>query len=514
MKKYLALFFCFLSLSATALPLSKEGKQEARLFHDFLQAVYAQRTGDPKAFTYLERTLQAAPDSNYLKSLLVAEALASDDPSRADPYADFIVEGESTAEDWAVYASYLWKKGNLSEAQKSFERALALDPDDKHVLHQYILLLAALDPQQAIEELLALTEEYPAFTSSIYNLVGNMYSHMHLFPQALAYYDKAIAADRGDPLPRLGKGEVYEKTSQFFLMLHEFEELEKMGYGNAGTFSRMGSVFFLAQDYAKAEEYFLKAKEKDAGDIPSNYFLALISEKKGNHSQAITYLKESVDYEENASKWLLVSFYLNRLDQRQESLKNLEKAYQKFKGNVEIGYFYALALSDAKEYKRAARVLEKVLVTNPHYEEARLQYAFALESLKKYKKMDGQLEILLEKNPNNAPALNLYAYSLAQRGVRLEEAQEFIARALAINPEDNGFIDTQAWVFYKQGNLARAEELLNTIPEEVAYHNAEIAYHKAVLAYKRGDVKTALQYAELARDELKEAQKLYKKLSN
>ena len=512
MKKYLLLAVCFAFTPAFALSLNAESKREARVLNQFLKAVYAQRAEDPQAFAYLEQTLKLEPDSKYLKRMLVSEALAQGKAELADAYASYIEQGENTAEDWVVYAAYQWKKGRFDEADQAYENALKLEPENLNVLYQYVLLLSVTDVQKAIEKLLALAEEYPALKTDIYTEIGTLYLRAKDLSEALVYYNKAVQADPSNPDARLGRGEVYEKSSQYFLMLHEFEELEKMGYANAGTLSRMASVFLMVKDFPKAEEYFLKAKADDNGDVPSAYFLALIAEQKGDFSRAIGYLKDSADYGRSASKWLQVSFYQQRLNQPDASLKTLEQAYEKFDGNVEIAYFYALALNEKQEYKKAARVLKKVLDSNPSYEEARLQYAFTLESLKKYNEMDAQLEVLLEKNPRNAPALNLYAYSLAQREIRLADAQQYIARALAESPDDYAFIDTQAWIYFKRGDFQAAADLLASFPAEVIAANSDIAYHLGAALYELGDVQAARKYLQMARKEIKEAEKLYKKL--
>ena len=124
----------------------------------------------------------------------------------------------------------------------------------------------------------------------------------------------------------------------------------------------------------------------------------------------------------------------------------------------------------------------------------------------------GKLERILEKNPNNAPALNLYAYSLANRNIRLEDAQEYIARALALAPEDNSFIDTQAWIYFKQGKLQAAADLLAAIAPETVASDVEISYHIGAVLCAQGKTKEARPYLERARGKIKEADKLYKKL--
>ncbi len=512
MKKFLALALCLAVSPAWALSLNDQSKAEARLFTQFLKAVYAQRADSPKAFAELEKALQLSPDSKYLKRMLVSQALADGTPEKAEPYIGFIDQGENDAEDWLVYGAYQLKKNNLSEAEKAYDQAFKLEPDNARVLYQYVMVLSLFNVDKAVEKLLALAQEDPDLAPAIYTQIGSMYFEARRMDDALTYYNKAVQLAPDDPNPRLGRGEVYEKTAQYFLMLHEFEELEKMGYANAGTLSRMASVYLLSNDLPKAEEYFLKAKADDNGDVPSAYFLAKLAEHRGDFSRAIAYLRESSDFNRSADKWLQVSFYLQKLNQPEESLHTLRQAYQKFDGNVEIAFFYALALNDRGEYKKAAKVFKNLLATNPSYEEARLQYAFTLDSLKKYKDLDEQLNTLLEQNPKNAAALNLYAYSLAERNTRLDDAQEYIARALALSPDDNSFIDTQAWVYFKQGKYQQAADILSAVAPEYVQANPEIAYHLGAVLYALGRYDEARPYLQAASSSFKEAQKLYKKL--
>lgn len=511
MKYFLAVVCCFAFAPLYSLALNGESKREAKLFNSFLSSVYALREEDPKTFSKLQKTLALEPESKYLKRLLVAVAVTEDRPELADPYADFIESGDNGAEDWNVYGAYLWKKGDFPAARDAYQKAFE-QSDDLQIMLQYVTLLAATDPAQAAATLKELSVSQPELASAVYTEMASLLVQRGDLDQALAYYDKAVELAPAEPAPRLGRAEVYEKATQYFFMLRELEDLEKMGFANAATYSRMGSVFLLVKDYPKAEEYFLKAKEDDNADVPSAYFLALLAEQKGDYAAAIAYLQDAQDYPSSAAKWLQVSFYQQKLNQPQAGLKTLASAYKKFSGNVEIGFFYALALHDAGEYKKAARVLEGVLKTNPTYAEARLQYAYTLESLKKYKEMEQALQAVLEQEPKNAAALNLYAYSLAQRGERLDRAQEYIARALAVNPEDFSFIDTQAWVYFKQGKIAEAADLLSSIPEELALQDTDVAYHKGAAAYAQGSFEDARKYLDLARRKNKEAAALYKQL--
>ena len=198
---------------------------------------------------------------------------------------------------------------------------------------------------------------------------------------------------------------------------------------------------------------------------------------------SISYLTDSADYAQSPAKQLQVSFYQRKLGQTQESLNTLAQAHARFDQEPEVAYFYAVALYEQEQYKKSARVLASVVEAWPENQEVRLQYAFALEGQKKYRAMEEQLGTLLAQNPRHAGALNLWAYSLALRAQRLEEAADYIAQALAVDPEDYSFLDTQAWVFFKQGKFAQAADVIEAIPDEILAANPEMAYH-AVLIYR------------------------------
>lgn len=512
MKKILLIFLLFVAFPLAALSLNEESKAEARLLNSFIKALYAQRQSDPRTFAYLEKALQESPDSKYLKRMLVSAALLENNLTAAEPYLSYIKQGDNAAEDWTTYGYYQLKKGDYKAAQDAYEEALKLRPDDEQIFYQYVLLLSYTDFDKAVEQLLKHAEDYPFLAPAIYTEIGNLNLRHKKMQAALDYFNKASLMEPENPAPRLGRGEVYEKTSQFFLMLHEFEELEKMGYADASTYFRMASVFLLGQDFEKAEEYFLKTKKEDNSHPPTAYFLALLSERKGDYAHAAQYLKDASDYENSSEKQIQVAFYLSRFQRREESFDTLKKAYRKFPDNVEVGYFYAMALHDTKHYRKAEKVLRKILQTNPSYENARLQYAYTLESLKKYKKMEEELDIILAANPQNAPALNLYAYSLAIREKDLDKAQNLIARALSLYPQENAFIDTQAWIYFQKGKWDEAENLLLTIPEELVKINPEIAYHLGAVYFAKGNFERAGYYLEMALTDMKEAKKLYRKL--
>lgn len=512
MKKINVLAGLLLLGACTTLPLSEQGRREADLMADFLEVSFAQRQKDESQFEALQGLLSREPESAYLKQLLVAQALADGNPDKATPYIDFIQTPNPTAEDWRVYGAYQTATRDYAGALASYEKVLQEDPDNEEILSIYITLLAKISPQKAIKKMEEIARENPLFASEVYTAIAMLYGEQQNLQKMHEYLDKAIEQDPQNARALWWRAQLYEQEQKFFLMLHDLEELDKLHVATTNEYNRMAAVFLLAQDFEKAEAYFLKAYALSPTDPQTCNFLSGIAEYRKDYEEAITYTRSAADYPTTAGKWLQVSFYQQKLNRTDEMLNTLKEAYRRFEGNVEVGFFYGLALNDAKKYKEAARVLKGVVETSPDYEEARLHYAYALESLKKYDDMEKEVHTLLQSDSANAPALNLLAYSLAQRGVRLDEAQEYIARALAVNPDDISFLDTQAWVMIQQGKWEEADELLSSLTEDEIARNAEIAYHVAYLRLHQGKKEEALKYLEMAKEQWPDAKKLYKQI--
>lgn len=84
-----------------------------------------------------------------------------------------------------------------------------------------------------------------------------------------------------------------------------------------------------------------------------------------------------------------------------------------------------------------------------------------------------ELETVVRELPNLHMALNYLAYSLALEGIRLEEADRLVRRALALDPGNPAYRDTLAWVLYRQGRIEDAWWLIQTVVEAYGEEESE-----------------------------------------
>ncbi|UCC22828.1 MAG: tetratricopeptide repeat protein [Planctomycetota bacterium] len=83
-------------------------------------------------------------------------------------------------------------------------------------------------------------------------------------------------------------------------------------------------------------------------------------------------------------------------------------------------------------------------------------------------------ESLLAELPNNASILNNLAYLLAENDERLTDALEYARRAYEARPNDPGFLDTYAYVLYKNGRYAEAAEFLQAALQQYEQHKVSM----------------------------------------
>ncbi len=161
----------------------------------------------------------------------------------------------------------------------------------------------------------------------------------------------------------------------------------------------------------------------------------------------------------------------------------------------------------AKRYKDALSTLDKAdtLSKTAQQKQAIVFMRGAMfEHEKNYDEAEKQFRSVLKSDPDNAGALNYLGYMLADRDVRLEEAQQLIARAVDLEPDSGAYLDSLGWVHYRQNRLDQAaDELrlaLGKIKKDPTVHD-----HLAEVYFKQGKYAEAAQEWDLSVSEMKTA---------
>ncbi|MFT3880253.1 MAG: tetratricopeptide repeat protein [Gemmatales bacterium] len=102
--------------------------------------------------------------------------------------------------------------------------------------------------------------------------------------------------------------------------------------------------------------------------------------------------------------------------------------------------------------------------------------------------VDKAYEILsaqLKKKPDQAGINNDLGYILASHDRKLDEAEKMIRKAVELEPENSSFLDSMAWVLYKQKKYKEAKEFMLKAVAQERGKNTELMEHL-------GDIHVAL----------------------
>lgn len=149
---------------------------------------------------------------------------------------------------------------------------------------------------------------------------------------------------------------------------------------------------------------------------------------------------------------------------------------------VQLTSAEAAMLREAGRDEEAFDVLAAALDRMPDNAELLYDHAMAAERIDRIGLMEASLRKLIELRPDYAHAYNALGYSLADRGLRLDEAQALIEKALELAPEDAQILDSMGWVLYRRGESQQAIEYLEKawrlLPEaEIGAHLGEALWH-------------------------------------
>ena len=172
---------------------------------------------------------------------------------------------------------------------------------------------------------------------------------------------------------------------------------------------------------------------------------------------------------------------LKRHDLAQAPLEELAQQSKEPALQSQALLLLAQLMRESDRAEEGFRLLDQGLRQDPQRIELLYDHAMAAERLNKLDVAEQSLRRLIAVRPRHAHAYNALGYSLADRNIRLEEAQAFIERALELAPDDPHIIDSMGWVLYRRGDLAGALKYLQKAyrlqaDPEIAIHLGEVLW--------------------------------------
>ncbi|MEY4212957.1 MAG: hypothetical protein RL458_1183, partial [Pseudomonadota bacterium] len=186
-------------------------------------------------------------------------------------------------------------------------------------------------------------------------------------------------------------------------------------------------------------------------------FLGQIAEEEKRFEDAIGWYARVDSGEQVDTARIRRALILGRLKRIDEALSVLREGIPDDpRARARLIAIEAQVLREAGRYADAFKVLDDALKRQPDDTDLLYDHAMAAEKVNRIDLLEASLRKLIEVKPDHAHAYNALGYTLADRNLRLVEAQRLIEKALELAPDDAHILDSMGWVLFRRGDLEGA----------------------------------------------------------
>jgi Flp pilus assembly protein TadD len=355
------------------------------------------------------------------------------------------------------------------------------------------------------------------------------------YPEALTVYQRLSELIPDDP-------DVYLRLGQIYRELHQMDKAEdalvKARQYSPGSLDVMYNEALLYQAQGRfgdairvLSEAVTEVKAQSASMPSRKRFLSVLYQQLGqlyrdtqNYSASVNTYEELghlSDDEDRRARLLIMDTYRMAKD-LPKAIAAGKEAVAKYPKDPEIKSNYALLLGETAQTDDAVKLLRAQLTGNASDRDIYLNIAQIYERARRYKdaeqsarsaeaiagsprdnemvwfllgaiyerqKMFDKAEVEFKKaldvDPKSPAVLNYYGYMLGDLGIRLEEAQSLVQRALAEDPYNGAYLDSLGWIYYKENKLSDAEATLRKALDRES-HDPTIHSHLGDVYAKSG----------------------------
>ena len=395
----------------------------------------------------------------------------------------------------SVAASYLARR-DYDQALFILSQARAYHPDsvDLSLLLGIVYQLKQM-PRQAIREYQAATRAAPDRADAYVRLATLHATEEHV-RAALSVVDAGFKRVK-DPARLIefcdSMARLYFAGNQPAYALPFLERIQARKPENLPVKEMIARCQAATGHRREAIALLLEVEKEQPGEVAANLLLGELYEAEGDLTQAEEALSRVAKSPAADTAVALRLAMVQLKTGRAKAVKTLQDAAASHPDDLGIRAFLGLLYSHQKQYAEAVKefeAIESVAEKDPVaatrlHPQFYFWYGSACDQMGRFKDAERLMERCVAMDPESAQALNYLAYLWAERGVELDKAQEYVEKALKLDPGEGSYLDTLGWVYYKKGAY---HEALAPLKKALATGVAD-----AVVADHLGDTWFALQ---------------------
>ncbi len=433
---------------------------------------------------------------------------------------------------------------NLGKTDKAIEilkKNISDDPQDNHsrltLGYLYFRHDRLDEARTALEQHVA--QEPDSYSGSV--MLAKLYRSMGEIELARAMYDKVLELNWSF-VQGLDAAEFYEQIREYERAVELYKKLLEEEPDNETCRRKLAGLYMVLgkPDQAVVELNILKKSSQEPEKVDLAIGRLLLEQKRYNDAihhfgrmlvaypemdivrplMALAYYEagdgdgakkvldqvpvDSKDYED--AILMLVRLYQEE-DKLATAADILEHALEVSAANHQSFFFLLAAVYHKnKEPQKGVLVFERATEIFPGESRVWFEYGLYMDRIGQLKDAMVHMGRVLELDPDDPYALNYVGYTWADAGVNLDQALDYISRAVAARPEDGFVRDSLGWVYYKRGDFERAVTEL-VAASEMQPDDPTISEHLGDAYVKIGEFAKAAERYDRAVELYKDAKK-------
>lgn len=493
-------------------------------FHYELANLYTMANQQQIALQYAEKAVQLDPNNKWYR-LQYAQSLqeSGDTEGAIKQYHKLIELDPENVDLYFDLARMQLYSGKYKDALVSLDEIEKRIGISEEIVRQKEKIYIKLnDIESAAAEVQKLINAYP---DEIHykGLLADLYLANEMPEKAFQIYQQILEKDPQNPYAHLSLYDYYKAKNEDEKALEEAKLAFQSPDLNIDTKVQILLSYYSLSDKSatlKKEAFELNKilikthpEEAKAYTIYADFLLRenKLEGAKENYLKAIEFDNSRYPI------WNQLLFLESELNDKEGLERDSKRAAELFP-NQPIPYlFYGVIQLENKNYKEAVEYLEigkDYVIDNPPLKtQFFATLGDAYNSMKLYEKSDAAYEKALEIDSKNIHVLNNYSYFLSLRGEKLERAEKLSALCNELEPNQPNYLDTYAWILYKQGKYVQAKEWLEKAVNTGGSSNAVILEHLGDVFYQLNQPEEALKYWKQAKESGEGSEWLDKKIA-
>ena len=459
-----------------------------------LALLYYTQKDITKSIQHAVKAWELDPDNTWYSLTLAGLYSSNSQPAEALKIYQKLYAANPGNTDYALELANTWLQ--LDKPQEAIDIYNQLESKigvtEEFSMQKHRIYLAMGKEKKALEELEKLADANPG-DSRILSLLAEFYNMQGNDDKTLKIYNKILEVDPENPYINISLADYYRKKGD----IKKATESLKTGFANPYLDANT-KVQIMMTYYSQTGEY--DGIEQDVLELSR-----IITDMHPNEPRALLLRGEMLMMSEKWEEAIEVFRRVNTLDpgkyQVWENILRInaitdnyemlahesEQAIELFPVQPLPYYFNGYSNYQLKNYDKAIESLTTgvrfVLNDNAMLSDFYSLTGDAYHSSRKSSESFSAYESSLKYNPENAVVLNNYAYYLSLEGSNLPKAAQMAEKANLLSPDNPTYLDTWAWVLYKQGEFEKAlvnmEKVirLDTVPDAVVLeHYGDILY--------------------------------------